>query len=344
MKKTIDSPYNDGKALLKCEEKKAEFRNEKFNYIHFYYLDEKSGLRFTTPEIGDLNLNQIYNQYRERKKIPSTEQIVNTRYNYGLSASKMSVVLGFGINTYSLYEKGEIPIPANGDIMRVAGEPEIFKDEFVKVKENYFENKQLNKLYEKLDNLIEKRNRNKHILGETWNLWDFNTVPNENNGYKAPNFRKFANMVIFFIQKEKERAFASRLNKLLFYSDFANYKNYGYSISGAAYHANKWGTVPIKSHIAYAVLRQWNFIDTEPAFITNSDEVIERFVQIENFDNNSFNEKELNIMNEVYERFKNVETKDLINEINHKEKAWKELKDGLKRISYQKYAFDLKAI
>jgi len=344
MKDIIDSPYNDGKAVLEEEVKEAEFRKEKFHYIHFFYRDRRSGLKFTTPRIGDLNLNQIYNQYRERKKIPSSQQIRTSREKYGLSASKMSVILGFGVNSYGIYESGDIPTPANGDILRIAGEPEYFKDEFVRVKEDLFEKKQLDKLYEKLEKLIQKRNDTKHLLGDIWQLWNFNSVPNENCGFTAPGFLKFANMVLFFIHKESKRAFASRLNKLLFYSDFGHYKKWGYSISGATYHANRWGTVPRRSDIAYAVLKQLNYIDTEPAFITNYDEVIERLVQIEKFDDKSFTKEQLDTMNKVYERFKEVETKDLINKINHEERAWKEMIDGFKTISYQKYAFDLKGI
>ena len=344
MKGVTKSPYTNARAVLKHEIKDAEFRNEEFKYYYFFYQCEETGNKFTTPEIGDLNLNQIYNQYRERKKIPSLEQIVEARVNYNLSAYKMSTILGFGVNTYSKYERGEIPTPANGDILRIACEPENFREEFVKIKEDLFEKKQLDKLYERLDKLIEKRNQKREILNEIWSLWDNSTIPTENTGFKAPSFNKFANMVIFFIQKEAKRAFASRLNKLLFYSDFLNFKRTGFSISGAVYHANTWGTVPIKSHIAFSVLRQLNKIDTEPAFINNSEEVIERFILLGNFDLSLFTQAELNIMNEVYEKFKEIETKDLINKINHKEKAWVELIEGRKRISYQKYAFELKAI
>ena len=105
MEQTIDSPYSDGKAVLSYNIKEEDYRKEIFTIYEFYYKCEITGNEFTTPEIGDINMFQIYNQYRERKNILFPEQIKQMREKYGLSAAKMSEVLGFGVNTYSNYEK-----------------------------------------------------------------------------------------------------------------------------------------------------------------------------------------------------------------------------------------------
>ncbi len=67
--KEIESPYyNTGKAILKKRKEKVRYKNTNINYTHFYYQDEKTGLKFTTTAIGNENLRQIYDKYEKRKK------------------------------------------------------------------------------------------------------------------------------------------------------------------------------------------------------------------------------------------------------------------------------------
>jgi uncharacterized phage-associated protein len=57
------------------------------------------------------------------------------------------------------------------------------------------------------------------------------------------------------------------------------------------------------------------------------------------FNSELFTENELQILENIAERFKNTSTNEII-EISHKEKAWQENKDEKKIIDY-KYSFDL---
>ncbi|MBK6915583.1 MAG: hypothetical protein IPH11_18665 [Ignavibacteriales bacterium] len=88
--------------------------------------------RFTSDELDEVNIKQVYNQYREKYHIPFPEQLVKARAGYGLSAAKMSEVLGFGTNIYRNYENGEIPNQSNGTLLTIAIEP----IEFLKIIEN----------------------------------------------------------------------------------------------------------------------------------------------------------------------------------------------------------------
>jgi len=80
-----------------------------------YYSDES----FTTTELDDLNLNQLYNQYRAMHKLPFPDEIRRLRERYDLSATKMSDVLGFGPNSYRNYENGEVPNMSNSRLIQL---------------------------------------------------------------------------------------------------------------------------------------------------------------------------------------------------------------------------------
>jgi len=77
-------------------------------------------------------------------------------------------------------------------------------------------------------------------------------------GFVKPNLDKFANMVIYFVIKEKPCK--TKLNKLLFYSDFLHYKNHLKAISGSRYRAISLGPVPTEYDAIYDWMNNNNFI------------------------------------------------------------------------------------
>jgi putative zinc finger/helix-turn-helix YgiT family protein len=344
MKTIIESPYSDGKARLRHQIKEAEFRGEKFKYYHFYYECEKTKKRFTTNEAGDLNYYQVTNQYRERKKMMFPEQIIRMRENYGLSAAKMSRILGFGPNTYSNYEKGEVPSEANAEILRLANNPELFRGFFVENKGDEFSKEQLKKLEERIGTLTAKKVTYRMFFGAIWDIWNYDTIPNEHTGYRAPNFEKFGNMVIYFAKHEPDKSYATRLNKQLFYADFLHFKYTGYSISGCMYHANKFGTVPIRSDISFALLDEREYLEKSLGYIDKNGEMKPIFRPNVKFAKELFAPFEITILETVFEKFKHIPTKDLVERVNHEERAWKELKDEKRRISYREYGFEIKGV
>lgn len=121
----MKSPYT-GKEMKKITEKrKWNFRGEEYEYIHTAWLCEDSNEQFTTDESDMDSYNQVTMQYRQKYGIPSTEEIIKIRKCYELSAAKMSLILGIGINQYRLYEHDEVPNISNGRLIRLISEPNI---------------------------------------------------------------------------------------------------------------------------------------------------------------------------------------------------------------------------
>ena len=113
----LKSPVTGREMKVMVKKDWIDFRKERFNILFHYYEDEGSDEVFTDEELDTLNLNQAYNQYREKYRIPFPDAIRSIREKYGLSAAKMSEVLGFGTNIYRQYEAGEVPSISNARLI-----------------------------------------------------------------------------------------------------------------------------------------------------------------------------------------------------------------------------------
>jgi len=124
----MKSPITGGNATLKSMPAEQEFRGEKYAYTYRYYVCDDTGEEFTTTEIDEANIQQVYDQYRQKYGVPTPAAIQQTREKYGLSAALMSRILGWGDNQYRLYESGIIPSLANSRTLAVIANPFIFLD------------------------------------------------------------------------------------------------------------------------------------------------------------------------------------------------------------------------
>lgn len=105
----MKSPFTGGNVIKKSKQETFTFRNEKYNVKRSYFLCEDTGKTFSTAEVDDKLMEDVYSLYRERHAIPSPVKLKELRDKYGLSAHIMSKIAGIGINQYGLYEKGEMP-------------------------------------------------------------------------------------------------------------------------------------------------------------------------------------------------------------------------------------------
>ncbi|MEX0810790.1 MAG: type II TA system antitoxin MqsA family protein [Chitinophagales bacterium] len=333
----MKSPITGKEMKLIKEKRSMNFRKETFDVIFHYYKCEDSNEQFTTTSLDEVNMNQLYNQYRDMFNIPFPDEISRIRKKYGLSAAKMSEILGFGVNSYRQYEADEMPSTANAKLIQMADTPKSFiemvelcgtLDE--KTKEKYIKKAQL--LEEDRKRNIFKLNLKEYLLGD--HLADIYS------GYRNPDFEKFSEMVVYF--SEKLKPFKTKLNKLLFYSDFLMHKQSCYSISGVRYRAIDMGPVPNNFQSIFEYLENNNIIDISYIAFPNGNG--EQFINRNDrkFNKEIFTDAELSVLEKVAETFKDTSTNDII-EISHLEKAWKANKDEKKIISYE-YAFDLSQI
>lgn len=335
----MKSPITGKEMFLKREHQNLIFRKEEYDIVYHYFLCEDSKEQFTNDKLDELNLKQLYNKYREAHNLPFPDEITEIRHKYKLSATKMSEILGFGINVYRNYEAGEVPNESNARLIQVASDPIQFKE--LLLKSRISKEKEIRKYITHIDELIENKSTAyfKKCFAENYLLGI--TSPNRYTGYKKQNLEKFTAMVVFFSKMLKP--WKTYLNKYLFYADFLNYKNTGFAISGLQYRAIDMGPVPNNFNSIYEYLATEDFIDIEQNEFPDGS-IGERFYERKDnqFNPDTFTSEELESMDEVYKRFKDIK-KELI-QISHAEPAWDvNFKAGKKIINYDA-AFDLKAL
>lgn len=331
----MKSPFTGKEMSIVKEWRTMSFRKDEFKVFFHSYQCEDTGEQFEDDAFSQLNYNQLVNQYRVKYNIPFPEQIIAIHEKYNLSAAKMSEILGFGTNGYRQYENGEVPSQSNAKLIQLAEDPHEFKklvDYCAALDQKVSE-----KIHRTVENLIEEQRKIKFEKQLEEYLFG-SCLPNALTGFKAPDFNKFSEMVVFFT--EKLQPWKTKLNKLLFYADFIMYKQTGYSISGVQYRAIPMGPVPNNFNSIYEYLANKGEVDI---YYSNFHDggIGEKFKPNANnlFNSALFNDVELEILNSVVERFKNISTNEII-EISHKEKAWIENNADRKLIDY-KYGFEL---
>ena len=331
------SPFNGGEITLVKEPRVLEFRGSKFDIVHHHYLCNDTGEAFTDTQLDDLNLNQVYNQYRVQEGIPFLDEIIAYRKQYDIPATKFSQILGFGVNMYGKYESGEMPNLSNGRMINICKDPVIFRNYFKNAVSHRLPEKERDSIQKKIERAIE--NKRVEFDSELERLAALgNTERGIYTGYVIPNLQKSKQMLVFFANKCQP--FVTKMNKLLFYADFFHFNRTGYSISGISYQAITNGPVPHKYDALYGSAA--DVVEKEDVFFEKGDIVGEKLITNTAFDASLFQMEELETLNKVAERFSAKTTKEIV-DISHIETAWLVNESDRNIISYQ-LAFDLKAM
>jgi uncharacterized phage-associated protein len=194
------------------------------------------------------------------------------------------------------------------------------------------------KLNSRVEEMIEKDARNRFSIMTMEKLFD-KIVPDQDTGYRLPNLEKISHMIMFF--SDNAQTFKTKLNKLLFYSDFLAFKNSGFGISGLDYRAIAFGPVPAKFEKLYDEISEGDLLQRE--YTDEHGYEGSYFIPMLTFNELLFDQFELEIMKLVADKFKwhsSTEIKDL----SHSEPAWIDNKDEKRIINYKEYGFTLRAI
>lgn len=311
---------NEGEKLF-CERRKATFRKEEYEYIHTGIID-RDGQMWTTTEQDEANINQIYNQYRVKHGTPFPEEIIHLRKYYGLSAAKMSEILGFGINQYRYYESGEVPSDSNARIIMAIRDKNTFIG-FLESAKILLGEREYSKIKDKVERLDPMPLRT--------------TTPSSANGYIAFNSAKTREIVLYYIDK-MGGVFVTKMNKLLFYTDFLSYRRRGYGMTGLTYKAMQFGPVPSNWGKVYDSLSD---IDMNESILPNQSCGIKLESRIKT-DNKLLTESDCRILKDVCERFANKTASEISIE-SHQEQGWLDNAPQKGIIDYS-YAFSLSMV
>ena len=327
------SPYTGKEMKLVYEPRTWNFRGEEYEYIHTAYKCEDTGELFTTCESDDAGFMQVTNQYRVKHGIPFADEIVAVCSRYGVSAAKMSAILGIGTNQWRLYESGEVPNISNGRMIRSIMNPKVFLDLVESIRQQLTDKEYAN-IKEKVQRVI-AQSKDYHLDAYECRRV-FCSIRGADNGYSATSLPKLK-AIMLMVLHECGEVFCTKMNKLLFYFDFLSYRQRGYAMRGVSYRAIDFGPVPDRWDRVYS---EFDEIHQEPRPIGE----YEGNVLVANavVEDTVLSAEEKSIIHIVCERFKNCSSRE-ISAISHEEPSWQKHHVSHSRIPFTE-AFTLKAI
>lgn len=332
-----DNNFNNSKII----KRKATYRikGEPIEILEKVRTNLKNNEEIFDEELENKNLENIYNQYRKKHSLLTPNRIKETREKYGVSQRAFSRILGWGEVTIHRYETGALQDRSHNDALVLLESPDnmkillennknkINRKDYINIKEN------LQKLMkDDIDKTLEKNITKKY----------FNEILDEYCGYSQFNYEKLVNMILFFAS-EINRLFKTKLMKLLFYSDFVNFRDNTLSITGLKYINNYYGPTPIKHELLLGELFE-KYITYQIEYVKTSKDNVEEYEFIKSLEKPTmgiFSQEEINSMNEVLNAFKHL-TSEEITQCSHKEEAWTKSKN--KEIISYEYAKNLTCI
>lgn len=331
--KNMISPLTGGKVTLHWEWREIEFRKETFKVMAPYYVCEDTKEQFTTTDSDNVWVMQMHNQYCSKYGIPYTDEICAVRERYGLSASKMSLILGFGENQWRKYEQGEIPSLSNGKMIRSIANPKSFLD-LVESARGFLSEKDYSRIKSKVNEVI--GDYDDYPIEHYEILHVYNCSRSRENGFAPLSLDRLKNILLYLIQQCGD-IFCTKMNKLLFYIDFLSYRERGIAISGLSYKAINYGPVPENWDRVYS---QFDEIKQDIRVVGSYEGSV--LTASKAADKSCFSAEEIQIMDLVCSRFRNMSSRD-ISEISHMEKAWIDCHEEHCRIPFSD-AFALNAL
>ena len=329
----LNSPLTGKKVRVIYKPDTVSYRGEEYPCVVTLFQDEADSEPYTTTESDTVWFNQVTNQYRAKYGIPYTDEIIALREKYGLSATKMSAILGFGVNQYRLYEMGEVPSESNGKLIRSAMNPHTFKD-LVNNSRYQLTDREYAKIMTRVQEVInqipdwyEERRAVDRI---------FRSRRGVENGFAPQSTNRLKNLLLYVIEQMGE-VFQTKMNKVLFYIDFLSYREGGMAISGLAYNAIEFGPVPQRWDRVYSAFDE---VVPRPRLVRDQESIA--LTASAEADMSCFTEQERAIIDTVCAKMKGLSAHD-ISELSHKESAWQRHSQKEGTIPFEE-AFCLRAV
>lgn len=278
------------------------------------------GEELFSDELDNQTLLNAYNEYRIRHKLMKADEIREVRERYGLSQRSFARLLNWSDKTIRRYENGSIQDKVHNSLLMFLKEPENMRT-YLRENEITLNEKELAKLNDIVDRLIS--NGEKTSEKQSFKLM-FSNEPTIENGFKVFDYDKLCAMVLFFANKSNN-LLKTKLLKLINYSDMLFYKENGISISGNKYVHLPYGPVMQNHDLLFYAMEVDHIAHIDIDF--NMGYEMHHVVPEQEYTEGVLSEDELDILNKVYEKFKNFGSAD-ISDYSHKEKGYMETVQG----------------
>ena len=278
-------------------------------------------------ELDSASMSAAFDIYRRKHNIIFPDEIRTTREKYGLSQRGLAALLGWGEATIHRYESGSIADESHNLMLRMIEDPVNMKRIFNQYRDRLPPSKQ-RRLDARLNELLGGVGKSARAVSACFQAQRYEAGP-------LTGFRRFSGdalqaMMVFFAQGQG--VLKTKLNKLLWYSDFLHCRLHTVSISGAAYIHLDFGPVPDDYEIYLGSLIADGAL--EPIEVEFTSEIVGELLKAtEPPDMGALPETAEPVLMAVNEFFQTIGGK-AISDLSHREAAYTETKPGMP-ISYE---------
>ena len=296
--------------------KECEIENDVFVYVCEKYNEE-----FEDGELLNINLMEMRDAYRRKNNLLTKDEIISIREKYGITQEDLSNLLGLGEKTIARYETNTIQDKPYDVLLRKFNEDYNFAYDMLYKAKTKFNEKKFLKIRDTLKGFISLNSESIYNEIQLKNKYIFEDQECSANGFRLLSVDKIKSIIAYFAKFTKN-LFSVKLMKLLWYSDALSYQRTGKSMTGLVYTHMPMGALPI----GYKEICELNSIDKEPEIICET--IRFRFIpkNIDMINESLFTLDELNVLQEVCERFGNISGTEL-SEIMHEEEIYKETEE-----------------
>lgn len=264
------------------------------------------------------SLDMAYREFRRLHGMLQPEEIRDWRKSHGLTQKELSALLGWGEVSLCRYENGALQDEAHEKLFRLAMEPHNLL-RLINDAPSALKDEKRERIITELKAAESKSYTLDRIFEEQLNSHS----PSLFNGYQKFNMSKFTNAMLFLCTGGGQ--LKTKINKLLFYTDFKCFKEFTVSLTGARYVHLPFGPVPDNYDILFAALRQRGEISIGEVAI--GPYWGENIVSKNDPDISVFSTSELRVLSEVKEFFDNYNSSE-IKDYSHEESAYQKTASG----------------
>lgn len=300
--------------IIKRGKETFEVRNEQIEVESDFRFDVVTGEKVSDNYLDNIAIQKAFEVYRKQHDIITKDEMVEIRNKYDLSQRAFATLTGIGVASIARYETGQIPTNANNELLKsIRDDFRIVQNLFVQNGSDLSEKNQ-EKLKVKLNRII-KENETVEVVEFVERRAKYNS-PSIYSGYKVFDFDKFKHLVLYFSEQINYLS-KTKLNKLLFYSDFKFFQEETVSITGLTYQHDYYGPVPKDFELLYAALEESEDIDWR-LFPSAQGEYIENKTT---FNSDLFTKEEIETLHTVLKSFEK-DNAHVVSEKSHEEQAY----------------------
>lgn len=119
----------------------ATLKEREYSYIGKEAYCTSCGEQIYVPKVNDTNLRALYDVYREKNDIISLDTILAIPKKYAIGKRPLSLLLGWGEQTFSRYCDGDIPTKQYSDILTKIYNDPIYYAEILETGKTYLKSK-----------------------------------------------------------------------------------------------------------------------------------------------------------------------------------------------------------